>query len=89
MVDSAVRRYMARIGRKGGLRSRRRLSEDQARRMVLLREAGRAFREFHDRCFWSSPPDLRIQAADLPWVVEQLRRHGGRDGWERAQRLCR
>jgi hypothetical protein len=32
---------------------------------------------------------LRITEADISWVKEQLRRHGGRPGWERAERLCR
>ena len=34
--------YFARIGRKGGLRSRRRLSSADARDMVRVREARRA-----------------------------------------------
>ena len=57
--------------------------------MVQVREAGRAFRRFHTRCFWSYRADYRITAEDVPWVVEQLRRHGGRDAWVTAERLCR
>ena len=26
--------------------------------------------------------------ANTPWVAEQLMRNGGREAWERAQRLC-
>jgi hypothetical protein len=88
MVDPTISRYMAQIGRAGGRKSRRTLGPEDARRMVRIREARRAFREFHTRCFWSSPPDLIITGADVPWVIEQLRSHGGRAGWERAERLC-
>jgi hypothetical protein len=79
---------MAEIGRAGGRKSHRRLDAEQARKMVRIREARRAYRDFHNHCFWSSPRDLRIVEADIPWVIEQLRRHGGRSGWERAERLC-
>ena len=89
MVNSVVSQYMAEIGRTGGRKSRRQLDRDQARLMVRIREARRAYREFHGRCFWSSPPDFRVREQDLPWVIEQLRRHGGQSGWERAERLCR
>lgn len=89
MVNSTISQYMAKIGRTGGRKSRRRLDREQAQRMVLIREARRAFREFHDRCFWSSPANLEMGPGDIAWVIEQLRRHGGRAGWERAERLCR
>jgi len=88
MVDPTISRYMAEIGRTGGLKSRRRLDREQARRMVRIREARRAFREFHNCCFWSSPKELQVMEEDLPWVIDQLRRHGGKAGWERAERLC-
>lgn len=88
-MDKVISRYMAKIGREGGRRSRRVLGREQALRMVRIREACRAYREFRDRCFWSSPMELKIKEADIPWVIEQLRRHGGRPGWERAERLCR
>lgn len=88
-MDKVISRYMATIGREGGRRSRRVLDREQALRMVRIREARRAFLTFQDRCFWSSPVDLKITEADIPWVIEQLRRHGGQAGWERAGRLCR
>ena len=56
--------------------------------MVSVREARRAYRRFYAQCFWSYAPDLRISRADVPWVAEQLRRHGGREAWEVAARLC-
>jgi hypothetical protein len=57
--------------------------------MVRVREARRAYRRFHAACFWSYRPDYRIEASDVPWVVDQLRRHGGHDAWEIAEKLCR
>lgn len=40
-MDDATRRYLAKIGRRGGMRSRRTLSPEQARAMVAAREAKR------------------------------------------------
>ncbi|MFM8566904.1 MAG: hypothetical protein ACKOCV_04395 [Gemmatimonadota bacterium] len=40
-MDDATRKYLAEIGRRGGMRSRRTLSPDQARAMVAAREAKR------------------------------------------------
>jgi hypothetical protein len=88
-MEPAIREYLAEIGRRGGRASRRALSPAQARSMVRVREAGRAYRRFYSQCFWSYAPDLRITTADVPWVVEQLRRHGGREAWDVAARLCR
>ena len=88
-MDPKVREYLAEIGRRGGQRSRRRLSPETARAMVRLREARRAYRRFHAQCFWSSPPELHIGESDVPWVAEQLRKHGGRVAWDVAARLCR
>lgn len=80
---------MARIGRRGGLRSRRTLDPDEAREMVRLREIRRAYRDFHALCFWSSPQNYRPGLGDASWVVSQLKKSGGMAGWERASRLCR
>ncbi len=67
----------------------RRLEPETARAMVRLREARRAYRRFHALCFWSSPPDLIIEASDIPWVAEQLMRHGGHEAWDKAASLSR
>jgi len=56
--------------------------------MVRVREARRAFRRFYTLCFWSYRPDLEIHEPDVPWVVEQLRKHGNREAWETAAHLC-
>ena len=86
---AALKEYLSRIGRKGGLRSRRELSSDQARDMVRVREARRAFRTFHTQCFWHLRPDLAVTLDDVPEIVRGLRQHGGRRGFITAARLCR
>ena len=88
-MDSKVRRYLAEIGRRGGKKSRRVLSTETARGMVRLREARKAFLRFSTSCFWSFDPNREIAASDIPWIVEQLQKNGGRDAWDTAARLCR
>lgn len=88
-MHASVKAYFQRIGSKGGRRSRRSLSAEEARAMVRVREARRFYRQFHPVCFWSSPLQLGIGKEDVPWVIACLRRHGGRAGWEAANRLCR
>lgn len=86
--DPAVREYLAAIGRRGGLKSRRALDPETARRMVAVREARRAFRRFHAACFWSYRPDLVIGLEDVKWVAEQLMKHGNREAWRIGRSLC-
>lgn len=86
---SAIKEYLRAIGRRGGIKSRRRLDPQTARDMVRVREARRAFRRFRASCFWSYRPDLTIRIGDVPWVAEQLRKHGNREAWRVAARLCR
>lgn len=87
-MANVPRTFLARIGRKGGLKSRRTLDPETARRMVRLREARRAFRRFHAQCFWSYRPDFLVGYDDIPWVAELLRKHGGREAWMLGARLC-
>lgn len=84
-----VRSYLSSIGRKGGLTSRRRLSSEEAKEMVRLREAKRAFRRYRAQCFWYMPEDREITRADVPEIVRGLRKNGGRQGFLLASRLCR
>jgi hypothetical protein len=88
-MDDSVRAFLSQIGRKGGLKSRRTLDPVTARRMVLLREARRAFRKFRTQCFWSYKPDYRVGYDDIPWVARELMKHGGREAWDAGARLCR
>jgi len=87
-MDESVRSYLAEIGRRGGKKSRRALDPETARAMVRVREARRAYREFHARCFWSYPPDLEIGPEDVAWVARTLKRQGDREAWEVGSRLC-
>lgn len=86
---SDIKTYLAEIGARGGRKSRRTLEPEAAREMVRIREARRAFRRFRVTCFWSYRPDLVIGASDVPWVAEQLKKHGNREAWLVAERLCR
>lgn len=86
---SELRRYLAQIGSRGGRKSRRALDPDTARAMVKVREARRAFRRFRTTCFWSYRPDLLIGVDDVPWVAEQLMKHGNREAWRAGAKLCR
>jgi len=88
-MQKDIRKYLAEIGRKGGLKSRRTLDPETARDMVRVREARKAFRRFHASCFWSYRKDLDIGIADVPWVAEQLMKHGNREAWRIGSKLCR
>lgn len=85
---TAISRYLARIGAKGGRKSRRTLNPATARAMVRVREARRAFQRFRSTCFWSYRPDLVIRSEDVEWVAAQLMKHGNREAWQVAARLC-
>jgi hypothetical protein len=88
-IPSAVRRYFAEIGRKGGSRSRRILTPEQSKAMLKVREARRAFKRFRTVCFWSYNPDLKIGIDDIEWIARTLRKNGNRQAWEVADYLCR
>lgn len=84
-----VTEYLKKIGAKGGKKSRRSLSPEQARRMVAVREARKAYRKYKQACFWSSPEDLVIQYQHVPLIVKGLREQGDRDAFVLAGRLRR
>ena len=88
-MDRKIKEYLASIGSKGGKKSTRRLSSVDAKKMVRVREAKRAFRTYKALCFWSFDPNFRITFDDIPWVVQQLRKYGNRESWEVASKLCR
>jgi hypothetical protein len=88
-MNRRVKSYLAEIGRRGGRKSRRVLDSEAARGMVRVREARRSYRRFHAQCFWSFDPDYRVGPSDVDWVVEHLRRYGGRAAWDVASKLCR
>lgn len=84
----SINAYLSEIGRKGGLKSRRHLSEEDARDMVRVREAKRAYQAFYAQCFWHMRPDLNVTLNDIPEIVRGLRQHGGRQGFILAAKLC-
>lgn len=86
---ASINKYLSAIGRRGGLKSRRQLDASTARAMVRVREARRAYRRFHTKCFWSYRADLVIGRDDVSWVAEQLMKHGNHDAWTMGARLCR
>jgi hypothetical protein len=88
-MDKAARAYLSEIGRRGGKKSRRRLGRADAQQMVRVREARRAYRDFHTTCFWSFDPDYVVGVDDIKWVAERLMTYGGRAGWGRGSNLCR
>lgn len=85
---SEVKMYLSEIGRRGGLKSRRKLSSVEAKNMVLVREARRAFKKFYSQCFWSHDPKYKVEIKDIEWVAEQLKKTGGRKAFEVGMRLC-
>ena len=88
-MNRTTQKYLAQIGRRGGLKSRRTLTPEAARAMVKVREARRAYVRFHAQCFWSYRKDLVITAADVPWVAEQLMKQGNQETWMLGAALCR
>ena len=84
-----IREYLRAIGRKGGLKSRRRLSSKEAQDMVRTREARRAFKKYYAQCFWYMRRDRVIRPEDIPEIARGLRQNGGRDGFRLAAKLCR
>ena len=88
-MAETIAQYMARIGREGGKKSRRTLTSAAARDMVKVREARRAYQDFHSECFWSFDPHYRITIRDVPWLADKLMTYGRRRGWEIGSKLCR
>jgi hypothetical protein len=86
MIPESIHSYLSRIGRKGGLKSRRVLSSSHARTMVAVRLARQAFRDYRAQCFWAYR-DADVTAKDVPWVVTQLRRNGNLRAWKKAARI--
>jgi hypothetical protein len=86
-ISDEVKTYLRGIGAKGGRKSRRRLDPVQARRMVAVREARRAFRDYKTQCFWSFDPAWNIQNEHVPLVIRTLRNEGNAQAFTRAKRI--
>lgn len=87
--DRVISEYFSRMGMKGGKKSRRELSSEDARKMVKVREARRLFRDYYAQCFWYMSPDLEVGYSDVPEIVRGLKKNGGRRGFLLAAKLCR
>jgi len=87
--SSAITDYLREIGRRGGQKSTRRLPASDARRMVAVREARKAFRQHKTDCFWSFDPEWRVGVEDVPLVIQTLRKEGNRQAFEKARSLQR
>ena len=82
-----VKAYLREIGAKGGRKSRRKLDPAQARRMVAVREARRALRDYKSQCFWSFNPEWKIHDDQVPLVIQTLRSEGNAKTHAIAKRL--
>ncbi|NJK92726.1 MAG: hypothetical protein HC904_13415 [Blastochloris sp.] len=88
-LSKNLKAYLAQIGSRGGKKSKRSLDPAQARRMVALREARKAYREHHLDCFWSYKPEHLVRYHDIPWVIDGLMCEGNRLIFEKARRIRR
>jgi hypothetical protein len=88
-MDQNIRNYLSAIGEKGGCKSRRALTPRQAKAMVNVREARKAYHKFYVECFRSCKPDFEITVNNVKWVGEQLMKYGNREAWILGSRLCR
>ena len=88
-AQAPLKACSARIGGQGGSRNHATLPSAEARDRVRVREARRAFLDYHAQCFWYLRPDMQVTLGDVPEIVRGLRRNGGRKGFLLAARLCR
>ena len=88
-MNTSTKTYLSKIGSKGGKKSRRILSASDAKKMVLVREAKRAFRKYYASCFWSYDPNYDITFEDIDWIVKNLQKNGDLSAWKKSQQLCR
>ena len=88
-TNDPVKAYLRDIGAKGGRKSRRSLDPAQARRMVAVREARKAFNDHYTELFWSAPEDMTIGEAEVPYVINQLKAEGNREAFLEAGKIMR
>ena len=87
-MDENIKLYLSQIGSKGGRKSRRQLTSEDSRKMVLVRETRRAFRKYYASCFWSYDPNYKMGINDVIWVAEQLQKYGDLEAWKKSKQLC-
>jgi len=59
---------------------------DRERRLELARKA---FKDYYAQCFWSADPNLLVEERHIPFIISNLRLHGGHKGFRLAAELCR
>ena len=72
MASREIRDYLARIGSKGEKKSRRHLNREDARNMVRVRKARRAFARDYGQCFWYLRKDMQVTLGDIPAIVSAI-----------------
>jgi len=70
-------------GTAGGVSAGAPSEEERARMGQQL------FKRYYAQCFWHLRPDLEVTPKLLPLIAQGLRRHGGREGFMEAKKLCR
>lgn len=58
-------------------------------RSERVEAAATLYRRFHGRCFWHCPRDLEVTEECIPFVIQGLKIHGGREGFRLAAELQR
>jgi len=61
---------------------------EKARLESRVEIARKAFHEFYAQCFWSYRRDLQITEEDIPFILRELRRNGGHQGYRIVAELC-
>jgi hypothetical protein len=59
----------------------------QEKSMFIAGRAQQAYLQFHARCFWHAKKDLKITPDLVLFVLEGLRKHGGREGYFLANEI--
>lgn len=86
-INPTIREYLSKIGKKGGAKSKRVLTKDVARQMVLTRELKRCFKRFHSMCFWSFDKSYEISLKDFDWIIENLKKKGNLNVLREVEKL--
>ena len=61
---------------------------EKARLERRVETARQAFHEFYAQCFWSYRRDLQITEEEIPFIIRELRRNGGHQGYKIVAELC-
>lgn len=62
---------------------------DNTQAVAALSLAQQLYRDYYAMCFWHCKPDLAITEDKIPFIIRELRKHGGRQGMLAAGQLRR